>query len=240
MAALQTLISGVSEGGLFELPFNNPEVLEKLTNIARSMESLFWLMPREPIWRGETIVSTPSYEYSAREYKKLFSALPEGTFGNAYKKFQQAIGLGSDFPAPNVRTYCMYGIGNDCNTPECLEYSKDFSNNWDPTGETPKVILGLGDGVVNKKNAEVCLDWKDMSQGFQSHVCYGFPHKEGCGEETMDKVKEFAKTEKTPRESKDSKEKILKEAIKESIMEVLEEEITTENELEKMLMKLME
>ena len=236
VVALQALISGSEMGQKW--PFN--VIAEYFTaDIARSMESLYWLMPRQPIWEGETVVSTPHYEYSADDYKQLFSALPEKKFGNAYKKFEQAISLGRDFPAPNVRTFCMYSIGDDPNTPERLEYRKDFNNDWDPTGVAPKVTMGWGDGIVNEKNAKVCLEWKDMPQGFEYHVCRGFPHIKGCGTDTMRLVQNFAKI-KTHSKSKDVKENLLEKAFKESIMEMLDEENASENEIEKMFKKLME
>ena len=234
MAALQALISGNAMGQKY--PFDLfPKYFT--ANTGRSMESLFWLMPRPPIWGQETIVSTQNHHYSAHDYEELFSALPKKKFGNAYKKFQQAVSPGSDFPAPNVRTYCMYGIGSDRNTPERLKYSKDFDNVWDPIGTTPIVHMGFGDGIVNEKNAEVCLQWKDMPQGFQSHVCHDLPHMKGCGKKTMTIVQEFARISS---ESKDVGENLLKKAFKESIMEMLEEENASENEFEKMFWKLME
>ena len=228
VVALQALISGVGGKGQ-SWPYNVPAVSKLLTNIGRSMESLFWLMPRPPIWGQETIVSTPNHKYSAHDYEKLFHDLPGDKFGNAYKKFQQAISLGADFPAPNVSTYCIYSRGNERDTPERLEYSKDFENE-DPTGEAPNIILGWGDRTVNEKNAKICLQWKDMPQGFQSRECKGFSHRQGCGDATVHIVEKFAKIK--PPSDNENMDKLLEMAVKESLIEALEEKIAAKNRFE--------
>ena len=163
-----------------------------LSDLEGSFEGLYWLMPRSPIWKDEVLVSTPTGDYTAKQYEHMFKDFGKG-FEHSYEKFTTAISTGPDFPAPNVQTYCFYSLGVD--TPKHLEYKKA-----EIKGQTPIITMGDGDGLVNARNAEVCLQWKNMkNHKFVSYVCHGFPHIKICGTQVYPYIGDILKIPQTLR-----------------------------------------
>ena len=168
--ALQFLISGPSN-----LPsifmFARYLVDDLLVPIFRTLESAVWMLPRASIWGSTTLVSTPTQTYTASEYQQLFSDVGYST---GYAMYEGILPINPDFPAPNVTTYCFYGVG--VNTTEQLTYPKSFSGT-SPIGEKPSITFGDGDGTVNVQSSEICLKWRNMpSHQFTTKTFAGVTH----------------------------------------------------------------
>ena len=139
-----------------------------LRDLSRSLQSVYFMMPRASLWKDTVLIETPSKNYTANDYKQLFADLD---YYIGYVKFHGIENINPDWPAPNVPTYCFYGV--DLDTPESFVYSKDFP---DITHVDVTVVNGDGDGVVNTINSEVCLQWRSSSYPFTEHRLSGINH----------------------------------------------------------------
>ena len=96
-------------------------------------------------------------DYTANDYKQLFSDIG---YSNGYNTYERVLGLNKGYPAPNVPTYCYYGVNVD--TPGKFTFGKNFSKNI--IGMVPTDIqFGDGDGTVNTVSSEICHKWSTMS-----------------------------------------------------------------------------
>ena len=179
VTGLEALISGPS--AILDKIVIGQFVEESVALILQSMESMYTLIPKESIWGDAVLVETPHKSYTAKEYKSLFNDLG---IPDSYEKFKAVLDMNPDFPAPNVPTVCIYGLGVD--TPKRLVYEKDFNGKL-PTGETPIMIMGDGDELVNAENAHICRSWESMKPryNFRYKECKGVKHVEGCGQEML-------------------------------------------------------
>lgn len=55
-----------------------------------------------------------------------------------------------------VQVHCIYGSG--LSTPEQFNWAKGYFPDYQPA-----VVYGDGDGTVNKRSAEVCLNWNEKN-----------------------------------------------------------------------------
>ena len=163
VASLQTAISqihGIAEHFLIV----SKKISKKFVPIARSFESLPWLFPKASVFGNAVLVSTPSKNYTANDYKDLFSKIKN--YKNGYKFFQRVQGINLNYPAPNVPTHCLYGDKVD--TPKKFTYKADFNKDTDTIGLQPDVTFGHGDGTVNNVSLVVCHKWSSMSSPFKN------------------------------------------------------------------------
>ncbi len=166
-SALQTVISGIHNTHSFLL-FANDYISDFVVPIVRTLESIPWLFPKTSVFGNEVFVSTPSKNYTASDYENLFGNIG---YTNGYLFFQGVQALVTDFPAPNVSTYCYYGVG--VNTPKKLSYEKDFRSGVNTIGLTPTTIFSDGDGTVNIESSRVCHGWSSMKPQYNfSHKAY--------------------------------------------------------------------
>ena len=181
--ALQTEISGVpienNIGNAFSSFQEIGEVLadaivdpisEILTPIARTFQSISFLLPHPSIWGENVLVTTPTRTYTANDYEDLFSdvGLTDG-----YTKFKGVESINENYPPPNVPTHCFYGVGVD--TPLSFSYSKSFSEGAE---DDPEVTMGDGDGTLTILSSEVCLQWASSDSPFTSKTFSGAAHNE--------------------------------------------------------------
>ena len=137
--------------------------------IIRSMEASVWMLPRESIWGNMTLVSTPARKYSAQDYEELFTDIG---YTSGFRMLHGILPINPNFPAPNVPTYCFYGVGR--RTVETMTYAKNFVS-----GDTPGIptnTFGDGDGSVNLKSSEICLKWRTMRSPFNTMTFKGVSH----------------------------------------------------------------
>ena len=130
----------------------------------RSYPSTSWLLPYpSDTWtREDILVVTPQKNYSAWDYKELFTDMK---FSRGYEMFTEIMNLTGALPPPNVTLHCLYGMKLD--TPLQFIYKEgQFPDTQ------PEVITGDGDGTVNIHSLQACSRWKgkqsyDVSlQGF--------------------------------------------------------------------------
>ena len=164
-------------GGNGLLPFlltgqltNDPESLEMLLGVSdlrflyRTYASLYFLLPRASVWNDTILIVTPTQNYTANDYQQLFA---DAGYPQGYTQFN-SINFGIELPAPNVSTYCFYGLGFP--TPIKFIYGSDFPN------AQPTIINGDGDYSVNKEGLEVCLRWANGNYPFNRTVFQDIDH----------------------------------------------------------------
>ena len=172
-------------------------ILEKFINaivgpMFRSFESVFWMLPRASVVGADTVVvTTHEKEYTANDYEELFKDIgyPEG-----YKRFQGIERYNVDWPAPNVPTYCFYGLGID--TASAIVYGEgDFPE------KGPVSLYGDGDGTVYRLSLEVCKRWGNGNNGgypFTARVLPNAEHVSIAYDERF--LREFAEIVGAPKE----------------------------------------
>ena len=144
---------------------------EALLTLQRSLQSLYWLMPRAEIFENQILVQTPTTNYTALDYQQMFTTFANYPLG--WTKYMPTSSINAGYMYPGVPTHCFYG--SDVPTPLTYVYKNNHS-----TTERPKVVMGTGDGTVNKAGLEVCLRWicSTNSTGFQSRAFCGVKHND--------------------------------------------------------------
>ena len=144
---------------------------EELLDLYRSFPSGYFLLPHESAWKDTVLVSTPSKNYTAADYQDLFTdaGYPQGAV--------QSLAHDIDYVAPNVPTYCFYGLGTL--TPETIVYDEGFPDTQ------PTVLFGDGDGIVNKQSLEVCGRWSNSAYPLNRTVFPGLTHYTLLGDVTV-------------------------------------------------------
>lgn len=189
--SLQTIITGLTS---FDTDNGLVILLEKFINsiirpVFRSFGSVYWMMPRASVVGPDTpLVITPTKQYTANDYEELFDDIgyPEG-----YKKFLGIEKYNVDWPAPNVPTYCFYGLG--INTTQAIYYEEDAFPDKGPIS-----IDGDGDGTVSRSSLEVCKRWADSEYPFSAVVLPEAEHVSIASDERF--LKHFAKIVGAPEE----------------------------------------
>ncbi|XP_053282957.1 group XV phospholipase A2 [Pleuronectes platessa] len=121
----------------------------KIRSQQRSAVSTAWLLPYAHSWpKDQVLVQTPSTNYTAQDYKRLFSDIG---FEDGWSMRQDTEPLVEDLTPPGVAIHCLFGSGVE--TSEAFRYSDKF-----PDVE-PTVVSGDGDGTVNLRSAVQCKRW---------------------------------------------------------------------------------
>jgi lysophospholipase-3 len=120
--------------------------------VARSFESLYWIMPRNSIYKGQVLIDTPSASFDSSQYEKVFdiAGYPLG-----WTKYKPTTNITS-YDFPGVKTYCFHG--SDLPTPQTYKFITENLR------DKPTLITGAGDGLVNKISLETCLLWSGNPQ----------------------------------------------------------------------------
>ena len=128
----------------------------------RSYPSNYWLSPPASILDDQILIVTPTKNYTAKDYQQMFidARYPEG--------YTQLIDNPLKFPAPNVPTYCFYGL--EFPTPETVVYGNGLSET------ATSILYGDGDNTVNKASLEVCQQWADSGYPFNRTVFESIDH----------------------------------------------------------------
>ncbi|XP_011178445.1 phospholipase A2 group XV [Zeugodacus cucurbitae] len=118
---------------------------EQITN-----PSTAWLLPSPLFWApSEVLVETPSRVYKMSQMKQYFDDI-DYSVGWQMRKDNMQFTL--NFSPPEIELHCLFGDGLD--TVERLQYKKDAI-----VDETPKLIMGKGDGTVNQRSLRACHAW---------------------------------------------------------------------------------
>jgi len=116
----------------------------------RSYETNFWMLP-SPVWFGaQTLVSTPSRNYTAQDYAAFFDDIG---FPAGKKLNQRTTGLTSKVEAPGVDVLCLYSLGVDT----ALSFKYDTAG----FDKQPEIFNGDGDGTVNDLSLKLCERWAE-------------------------------------------------------------------------------
>ena len=138
-AIIARLISGPLTTGFIESQVG----VEAFRDVYRSWASYYLLLPSAATLNDTVLVITPSRNYTADNYRELFNDIG---YSQGYAQFTE---LDMERPAPNVPTYCFYGLG--VNTPMTFVYDNEFPNSQ------PTTVPGDGDNSVNRPSSEICL-----------------------------------------------------------------------------------
>ena len=140
----RSIISGDNEGIILDRP-----IWGRASQ--RTFQTTLWLLPPAgDVWGpNNIIVHGPTGQYSAYDYDKLMTDIGYTTGPSMYQLIKDKT---SEFPPPNVTTYCFYGLGKD--TPYKLHYD---SHNFPDS--PPKVTYIDGDGTVPNISLTVCGRW---------------------------------------------------------------------------------
>ena len=136
---------------------------QDVLSVYRSFVSPHWLAPRASAFNDITIVSTPTRNYTSSEYQELFT---DAGYPQGYTKISQNT---LDIPAPNVSTYCFYGLGIP--TPLTYIYDDGF-----PNTQPTSVHYGDGDVIVHRESLEACLRWSNSGHPFIRTIFPGVDH----------------------------------------------------------------
>ena len=128
----------------------------------RSYPSNYWLAPPASILDDQILIITPTKNYTAKDYHQMFidAGYPQG--------YTQLIDNPLKFPAPNVPTYCFYGL--EFPTPETVVYGNGLSET------ATSILYGDGDNIANKASLEVCQQWADSGYPFNRTVFENIDH----------------------------------------------------------------
>lgn len=146
------VLSGLLTGPIPLNQVEEPIGREGSRDVYRTFASFYLLFPRASVWNDTVLVVTPTQNYTANDYQDLFT---DAGYPQGYTQFSE---IPLDWPAPNVDTYCFYGL--DVLTPMTFEYGNGLGEL--PTGTD----FGDGDGTVNRPSSEVCLRWSSMSNDY--------------------------------------------------------------------------
>ncbi|XP_011207799.1 phospholipase A2 group XV [Bactrocera dorsalis] len=129
---------------------------EQITN-----PSTAWLLPSPLFWRpSEVLVETPSRVYTMSQMKQYFDDID---YSVGWKMRADNMQFTLNFSPPEIELHCLYGDGLD--TVERLQYKKDTI-----IDETPKLIMGKGDGTVNQRSLRACHAWIDRQSANITNV----------------------------------------------------------------------
>lgn len=202
VVGLDALISGRSQvvSLLMQLLNISPNDTAKFVRtIVGNMQSVYTLIPKGSVWGDEKLIEFNDKAYSAIEYKDMFRDLALGEY---FLKHVAVEDLYGDFEtAPEVPTLCMYSTGID--TPRNYTYKVNTDELYRVLNDSSLIEVGYGDGdgIVNIENAVTCLKWHDQAAPFESRICRGMKHGDGCGQEMFTWIEEIVlyRTNNRPR-----------------------------------------
>ena len=160
--ALQFVISGFVTSDAFLI---RSDLWNSLRDLLRSFQSVFWLLPSTAVFGNDTVfVQVGSVNYTANDYEALFQRIgyPDG-----YTMYTNVASLMDGWRAPNVSTYCYYGLLGADSTPVGFTYAEAGFPDAAPISRT----LANGDTVVSQVISEICLRWEtEQSAPFESRT----------------------------------------------------------------------
>lgn len=143
----------------------------------RTIETTYWLLPEPELFGDQVLVTTPSRNYTAQDYDAFFEALGNPQGSRMVQRVAPFRGVQQLRP-PGVSVVCMYSTG--VKTAERLVFKTDSFD------ETPELIYGDGDGMVNAKSLRICEQWQSQQTQASKVVSYsGLEHKDMISNEQV-------------------------------------------------------
>ena len=163
VAALEVILSGTADNNfLVDLLLSISYLRKRIINTVRSFQGVFWLLPSEQIFGNTALVQVGTRNYTANDFRDLFQLSNDR---DGYAQYTSVTHLVDGWSAPNVSTFCYYGLEGPRSTPVFLKYTNKFPN------DAPiKRVMGNGDGTVNQRVLEICHDWVNQSAPFEWRV----------------------------------------------------------------------
>lgn len=139
-----------------------------LREAQRSFPSQYLLLPfPSQLWNeSDILVVQPKRSYTVNDFEALFSDVGDS---DGYRIWKGVQGLISDFPSPNITTYCFYGTNRK--TREQLVYSEGTFPD-----KQPSYNYGDGDGTVNIRSLELCKKWTGTAMKLTTKQFPGVSH----------------------------------------------------------------
>uniref|UniRef100_A0A1A9WZY5 Group XV phospholipase A2 n=1 Tax=Glossina brevipalpis TaxID=37001 RepID=A0A1A9WZY5_9MUSC len=126
-----------------------------------SNPSTAWLLPSPLFWdSNEILATTPKRVYTMAQLDQFFNDVG---FPNGWEMRKDTMRHVLNFSPPDVELHCLYGDG--IATVQQLAYEKD-----DIADEIPKLIMGPGDGTVNRRSLLACKYWSGYQTANTSSI----------------------------------------------------------------------
>jgi len=164
VAALEVIFSGTADkNSLVDLLLRISSLRKGIRNIVRSFQGVFWLLPSEQVFGNTTLVQVGTRNYTANDFRDLFQLIRDREgYADGYAQYTSVTHLVDGWSAPNVSTFCYYGLEGNDSTPVFLKYTNNFPNN-----APIKRVMENGDGTVNQRVLEICHEWAIQSAPFE-------------------------------------------------------------------------
>lgn len=154
--ALKLVKTMVSHGVVDDVPdFISNRFVHR--SVARTIMGNYFMLPRQPYWDKEVLLSTPNKNYTVRDYAELFTDLGHPKGGAKWETVQNS----SSVAEHGVKTFCFNGKGLDTAAAYYYNDQKNFPD------QIPKEVQGKGDGTVPVRSLAVCHDWASTDQVFE-------------------------------------------------------------------------
>ncbi|CAG9864368.1 unnamed protein product [Phyllotreta striolata] len=117
--------------------------------------SLAWLLPSKLFWKpDEVLVQTDKKNYTINDLEEFFKGIG---YPNGWEMRKDTEPYQLQFKPPGVEVHCLYG--SNVQTVEKLYYKPGTFLDGYPT-----LLYGDGDGTVNRRSLEGCLQWRTLQK----------------------------------------------------------------------------
>ena len=135
--------------------------------------------------------------YTANDFRDLFQLIHDRDgYADGYTQYTSVAHLVDGWRAPNVPTFCYYGLEGNDSTPVFLKYTDNFPN-FGPI----KRVMGNGDGTVNQRVLQICHDWANQSAPFECRAFNASHIEILCDDELLEAIEEVVTIEECERET---------------------------------------
>ncbi|XP_035211136.1 phospholipase A2 group XV-like [Stegodyphus dumicola] len=136
----------------------------------RTCPSLAYIMPSDLLWgKDEILMITANKNYTVSNYNEFFQDIGFPVGYEMYKDTYKYARTGLN--PPGVEVHCLYGL-NVNNTVVKLDF-----RNTSHFPDNPKLIYGDGDGTVNIRSLQACLQWQGKQKQKVHHAAiYNVDH----------------------------------------------------------------
>ncbi|XP_031619100.1 group XV phospholipase A2-like isoform X2 [Contarinia nasturtii] len=140
----------------------------KMKQVQETCPSVVWLMPSKHFWKqDEVMVTMNKKNYTLQNIDQFFYDIGLKNAVEMRKDLEPF----DDFTAPGVEVHCLYGE-NVGDTVERLDFGAAYN-------QYPTIILGNGDGTVNRRSLIGCGHWENSdSQGEHKIYQHAYPNVE--------------------------------------------------------------
>ena len=220
VAALEVILSGtVDKNFLVNLFLLKSSWRKGTRDVVRSFQSVFWLLPSEQIFGNAILVQVGTRKYTANDFRDLFQLIHDRDgYADGYTQYTSVAHLVDGWRAPNVPTFCYYGLEGNDSTPVFIQYTAgNFPNN-----APIKRLMGNGDGTVNQRVLEICHEWVIQSAPFEWRVFSASHNEILSDDDLLAAIEQVATIEERERETSESSGNFLSRIVHKLLCKLLE------------------